>query len=85
MTVVAAALLLTLLAGLGRALRGPDPADRILAGQLLGTGGVAVLLVLAEAQSEPALHDVALVLVMLAALATVVWLRWAGREDGDDT
>jgi multicomponent Na+:H+ antiporter subunit F len=76
----AAALLVTLLAGIVRALLGPRPADRILAAQLLGTGGVGVLLVLAEAGDSRALQDVALVLVLLAAMATIVWLR---RAEGD--
>jgi multicomponent Na+:H+ antiporter subunit F len=75
LSVVAAALLVSLLAGIGRALVGPRPADRILAAQLLGTAGVAVLLVLAAATDARALQDVALVLVLLAAMATIVWLR----------
>jgi multicomponent Na+:H+ antiporter subunit F len=80
LALLAAALLVTLLAGIGRALVGPQPADRILAAQLLGTAGVAVLLVLAAATDARALQDVALVLVLLAAMATIVWLR---RIHGD--
>ena len=43
---LAAALLvfLTMLAGLIRVLRGPSVADRIMAAALLGTGGIAVLI-----------------------------------------
>lgn len=78
----AAALILTMVAGIGRAMLGPGRSDRILAMQLLGTGGVATLLVLAEAGAAPALRDVALVLVLLAAMATVVWLRRTDRGSG---
>ena len=44
-------LLLTLGAGMVRALRGPSLADRMLAVQLLGTGGVGLLLLLSAAAS----------------------------------
>jgi multicomponent Na+:H+ antiporter subunit F len=76
-------LLLTLLGGLVRILRGPARADRMLAAQLFGTTGVAVLLVLAEAAARPALRDVALVFALLAAVNAVVFVRHdaRGRED----
>ena len=77
-------LLLNLSVGLVRVWRGPTPADRMLAAQLFGTTGVAMLLVLAEAMSTPALRDVALVLALLAAVAVVVFVRrtWAPPPDG---
>lgn len=68
-------LLANMLAGLVRVWRGPTRADRMLSAQLLGTTGVATILVLAHALALPALYDVALVLAMLAALATVVFVR----------
>lgn len=71
---VAAILLLTLLFGLIRIWRGPAPADRILAAQLFGTTGVALLLVLAELQRLPALRDVALVLAVLAVVIAVAFV-----------
>ncbi|MDO8863101.1 monovalent cation/H+ antiporter complex subunit F [Haliea sp. E1-2-M8] len=71
---VAAVLLFLLLLGLLRIWRGPAPADRMLASQLFGTTGVALLLVLAESQAEPALRDVALVLALLAVLSTVAFV-----------
>lgn len=73
-------LLLTLVGGLVRALRGPTLEDRMLAVQLLGTGGVALLLLLAIALQQPALVDVALVLALLAAVAAAALTR---REVGD--
>ena len=71
---VAAFLLLTLLIALIRIWRGPEPADRMLASQLFGTTGVALLLVLSYAQSMPALMDVALTLAVLSVLAIVAFV-----------
>jgi len=77
-------LLMNLVVGLARVWRGPTPADRMLAAQLFGTTGVAVLLLLAEASSVPALRDVALVLALLATMATVVFVRrvWTPQTGG---
>ena len=64
-------LLMGLVAGLARALHGPTLQDRLLSAQLLGTGGVGLLLLMAVLQELPALLDVALVLALLAAVAAV--------------
>ena len=81
---VCAFLLLNILAGLVRVLRGPTPADRMLSAQLFGTTGVAILLLLAEALSAPALRDVALVLALLSAVAVAAFVRraWNVPEEG---
>ncbi|MBZ5715676.1 monovalent cation/H+ antiporter complex subunit F [Nannocystis pusilla] len=76
-------LLLTLVAGLVRVLRGPTPADRMLAAQLFGTTGVAILLLLEEALEAAALIDVALVVALLAAVALVAFVRRSACP-GDD-
>jgi multicomponent Na+:H+ antiporter subunit F len=68
-------LLLSIVGGLVRVLRGPAPADRMLATQLIGTTGAGILLLLAERDGLDAARDVALVLVLLAAMATVAFLR----------
>jgi multicomponent Na+:H+ antiporter subunit F len=68
-------LLLTLAGSLARALRGPTLQDRMLAVQLLGTGGVGLLLLLAVVVEVPALLDAALVLALLAAVAAVAVTR----------
>lgn len=68
-------LLLTLVGGLVRALFGPTLQDRMLAVQLMGTGGVGLLLLLAAAVELPALLDAALVLALLAAVAAVAVTR----------
>jgi multicomponent Na+:H+ antiporter subunit F len=60
------ALLITLLGSLWRVFRGPQAEDRMLAGQLFGTTGVGMLLVLAARSDVPALRNVALVLALLA-------------------
>lgn len=76
-------LLLTLVAGLVRVLRGPTPADRMLAAQLFGTTGVAILLLLEEALEAAALIDVALVVALLAAVALVAFVQRSACP-GDD-
>jgi multicomponent Na+:H+ antiporter subunit F len=70
-------LMLSIIAGLIRVERGPNPADRMLAAQLFGTTGVAILLLLAEAMGIPALRDVALVFALLAAMAAVAFVKRA--------
>lgn len=69
--------------GLARILRGPSDAERIMAAQLLGTGGVAVLLLLGAATGVPAAADVALVLALLAAFVSVAFVKVAARAEGD--
>lgn len=68
-------LLLFLAVGLVRAVLGPSLQDRMLSVQLLGTGGVAALLLLATLMEAPALIDVALVLALLAAVAAATLTR----------
>ena len=63
--------------GLFRLLYGPADADRMMAAQLLGTGGGAVLLLLATANQAPPVVDVALLLALLAAFASVGFIRSA--------
>ncbi len=72
----AAAFVLAMVAlGLVRILRGPTVADRIMSAQLLGTGGIAILLLLAAAVPVPGVADVALVLALLAAFVAVVFVK----------
>lgn len=69
--------------GLLRIWRGPSVADRMLAAQLFGTTGVALLLILAQSQAQSALRDVALALSLLSVLATVAFVtRVAGNPPG---
>jgi multicomponent Na+:H+ antiporter subunit F len=72
----AAAFILSMVAlGLFRVLRGPADADRMMAAQLLGTGGIAVMLLLGEATGESAAVDVALTLSLLAAFASFAFVK----------
>lgn len=68
-------LLASLLVGLVRVMLGPTPSDRMLAVQLIGTTGVGMLVLLAQAKAMPALLDVALVLALLASVASVAFVR----------
>ena len=83
---IALFILVSIALGLIRILRGPTPADRMLTAQLFGTGGVALLLILAQAMQLPSLVDVAVVYALLAALTMVVFVRrqWTVPEDGKE-
>ncbi len=74
-------LMLSLLLGLVRVLRGPSAADRLMAAQLIGTTGVGLLLLLAPVLGMPALADVALVLALLAVVAVAALTGQAGSEE----
>jgi multicomponent Na+:H+ antiporter subunit F len=80
MMAVAIFLLLNLAAGLWRIVRGPSAADSMLAAQLFGTTGVAVLLLLAAAMELPPLRDAALVFALLAALAAIAFVKRGGSR-----
>jgi multicomponent Na+:H+ antiporter subunit F len=68
-------LLLTVSAGMVRILIGPTTADRMMASQLFGTCGVAILLLLSKGMNNPVLLDIALVIALLAAMATITFVR----------
>lgn len=68
-------ILLTVAVGLVRVLRGPTAADRMMAAQLLGTGGIAGMLLLAKAMAVPAVVDVALVLAVVAGFVGIAFTR----------
>lgn len=73
----AGAVLVTVVIGLVRILRGPGDAERIMAAQLLGTGGVAALLLAGIARGRAATLDVALTLAVLAAFASIAFVKGA--------
>jgi multicomponent Na+:H+ antiporter subunit F len=83
LVIIAIVIILSLLAGLVRVVRGPSQGDRMLAAQLFGTGAVALLLILSQAMDMKALIDVALVFAILAAVAVVAFVRSAEGEDHD--
>ena len=70
--------------GLFAILRGPAAADRMMAAQLIGTVGIAVVLLLGAVTREPATVDVALTLALLSAFAAIAFVKKgsARLEDG---
>jgi multicomponent Na+:H+ antiporter subunit F len=81
---IAVLILATVAVGLARILRGPDDADRMMAAQLLGTGGVAALLVVGVVVREDAVVNVALTIALLAAFASVTFYKAATGDAADD-
>lgn len=80
--VASAGLVLAIVAvGLIRVLNGPARADRMMAAQLLGTGGISALLLMADAMQLTALVNVGLVLALLAAFASVAFVIGGARSD----
>lgn len=80
MMMLATILLASIAVGLWRVVRGPSRADRLLAVQLFGTTGAAVLLLLAHAQNQPALIEAALVLAVLAAVLSAALVQLLRRS-----
>ena len=72
--------LLMVAIGLARILYGPADVDRILSVQLIGSGGVAVLLLLSVGMNRPPIMDVALMLGLLATFLSVTFLRDAANS-----
>jgi multicomponent Na+:H+ antiporter subunit F len=77
---LAAAVLLSVAAGFFGILRGPTAGDRMLAVQLAGTGGVAVLLLLSRAMGSPDLVNAALGWALLAAAAMIAFALLPGPD-----
>lgn len=69
--------------GLVRVLRGPGDADRMMAAQLLGTDGIAALLLAGAATGEAAVVDVSLTLALLAAFASAAFVKAASSSGPD--
>lgn len=67
--------------GLKPLLRARGAADRIMAVQLLGSGGVGALLLFAEGTERYAAIDVALTLALLAAFVSVALAKGVPRPD----
>jgi multicomponent Na+:H+ antiporter subunit F len=81
---VAAGLIVLMVAiGLARILRGSNDVEKLMAVQLLGTGGIAALLLIAYATIVPGVEDVALGLALLAAFATIAFINLLDADQGD--
>jgi multicomponent Na+:H+ antiporter subunit F len=78
---MAAFIVLMVALGLVRVARGPGRAERMMAAQLLGTGAIGALLLFGAASGEPAVFDVALTLALLAAFASIAFVKFAVQQD----
>jgi multicomponent Na+:H+ antiporter subunit F len=78
-------ILVTVAVGLIRILRGPGNVDRTMAVQLLGTGSIASLLLVAAATDVRGVEDVALGLALLAAFASVAFVNNAAPPEPDNS
>jgi multicomponent Na+:H+ antiporter subunit F len=80
----AACLVLAITAlGLVRILYGPADADRMMAAQLLGTGGIAVLLLAGAATGVSAAVDVAIVIALVSAFASATFMKRVSDPEED--
>lgn len=70
--------------GLVRVLSGPGDADRMMAAQLIGTGGIGSLLLIAEATGARGVEDVALGLALLAAFTSAAFVNSAAPAEDSD-
>ncbi|CAA6809134.1 MAG: Multicomponent Na+:H+ antiporter subunit F [uncultured Sulfurovum sp.] len=77
-------LMLNLVVGMWRILRGPTTADLMLATQLFGTIAVAILLVLAEVSNQTNLLDVALIFALLSAVTAVAFVRRTDPKESNN-
>ena len=75
LVIAASVLLVCIVVGLWRGVRGPTTEDRLTAFVLLGTSGAALFVVLASALEVAALRDVAITVVALATVVVVVYAR----------
>ncbi len=82
----AAGFVLTMVAvGLVRVLRGPGDADRMMGAQLLGSGGIAALLLGGAATGDGSVVDVSLTLALLAAFASIAFVKFAPPSADDSS
>jgi multicomponent Na+:H+ antiporter subunit F len=70
-------------AALFRVLRAGIAAERMMAVQLLGTGGAAALLLLGAASGQAAASDVALLLALFAAFSCVAFVLGASGPEAE--
>ncbi|GEM_PF-247177 len=74
---VAVLLLINIVVGMVRILRGPTAADRMLAAEMFATSAVVIVLLMAFGTDNLTLIDVALIFALLAALASVTFVSRA--------
>ena len=77
-------IVLTTTVALARILLKARDTDRIMAAQLLGTGGVSALLLFGAVNRQDAVVDVALVLAVLTAFAGIAFVQAYRHPVQDD-
>ncbi|MEM8852573.1 MAG: monovalent cation/H+ antiporter complex subunit F [Pseudomonadota bacterium] len=83
--IIAALTLVSVAAALWRVASGPTTVDRMMGAQLVGTSGVAILILLAPtSRSGWAALDVAVVLALLAAFASIAFVKAVSRDGRGD-
>jgi multicomponent Na+:H+ antiporter subunit F len=85
LTAALGVILAMLALGLVRILRGPGEADRMMAAQLIGTGGIAALLLLGAVTGVPAALDVALTVALLATFASIAFVKKGSGILGEES
>jgi multicomponent Na+:H+ antiporter subunit F len=85
LTAALGVILAMLALGLLRILRGPGEADRMMAAQLIGTGGIAALLLLGAVTRVPAAVDVALTVALLATFASIAFVKKGSTILGEES
>ena len=79
---VAACIILAMVAlSLMLVLRGPENVDRMMAAQLLSTGGIAIVLLIGIASGQNMMLNVALTLAILAAFAGLAFVKAGETAD----
>lgn len=81
----ACAILLTVALAMFLVMRHPVDADRMMVVQLLGSGGIAVVLLTGVANGQTAVIDVALVLALLAVFAGLSFVKAVKPPQAADT
>ena len=81
MSLLFSLILATGIAGLWRIGQSRSTADRLLGIQMLGSSGIAALLILAQWQQQDAWRLVALVLALLAAVISMALVQLLRRGD----
>jgi multicomponent Na+:H+ antiporter subunit F len=76
-------ILATVTVGLVRVLRGPGNAERMMAAQLIGSGGIASLLTAGVATGVSAATDLALTLALLATFASIAFVKKGTAQSPD--
>ena len=72
-------LVISMLIGLLRIVKGPEEADRMLAVQLFSTTGIAMLLVIGELTGRTGILNIALCFALLAPITLTAFIRMVSK------